>query len=104
GVSGQGLSVLGFGAASSIGFPASALAGDTLTGLALGVRGPSFTVPGVGLSVPSFGVVLNALATSSDVDVLATPHLIAMDNTEAEINVGQNVPLQTSGIPFASRL
>ncbi|AKF03913.1 type II secretion system secretin GspD [Sandaracinus amylolyticus] len=100
GVEGQGLSVLGFGAASSIGFPASALAGDTLTGLALGVRGPSFTVPGVGISVPSFGVVLNALATSSDVDVLATPHLIAMDNTEAEINVGANVPLQTSGIPF----
>ncbi|MDQ3032503.1 MAG: type II secretion system secretin GspD [Myxococcota bacterium] len=100
GVSGQGLSVLGFGAASSIGFPASALAGDTLTGLALGVRGPAFTVPGVGISVPSFGVVLNALATSADVDVLATPHLIAMDNTEAEINVGANIPLQTSGIPF----
>jgi general secretion pathway protein D len=100
GVSGPGLSVLGFGAANSIGFPQSALAGDTLTGLALGVRGPAFTVPGVGISVPSFGVVLNALASSADVDVLATPHLIAMDNTEAEINVGANIPLQTSGIPF----
>jgi general secretion pathway protein D len=94
------LSVLGFGAAQSIGFPASALAGDTLTGLALGVRGPGLEIPGIGVSVPSFGVVLTALATSSDVDVLATPHLIAMDNTEAEINVGANVPLQTSGIPF----
>lgn len=100
GVSGPGLSVLGFGAANSLGFPQSALTGDTLTGLALGVRGPAFTVPGVGISVPSFGVVLNALASSADVDVLATPHLIAMDNTEAEINVGANIPLQTSGIPF----
>jgi general secretion pathway protein D len=95
-----GLSVLGFGAASSIGFPASALAGDTLTGLALGVRGPALEIPGIGLSVPSFGVVLSALARSSDVDVLSTPHLLAMDNTEAEINVGANVPLQTSGVPF----
>lgn len=94
-----GLSVLGFGAANSIGFPASALAGDTLTGLALGVRGPNLpTIPGIGLSIPSFGVVLSALADSSDADVLATPHLIAMDNIEAEINVGANVPLQTSGL------
>lgn len=104
GVSGPGLSVLGFGAANSLGFPQSALTGDTLTGLALGVRGPAFTVPGVGISVPSFGVVLNALASSADVDVLATPHLIAMDNTEAEINVGANIPLQTSGIPFGGGL
>lgn len=94
-----GLSVLGFGAANSIGFPASALAGDTLTGLALGVRGPNLpTIPGIGLSIPSFGVVLSALADSSDSDVLATPHLLAMDNIEAVINVGANVPLQTSGI------
>lgn len=92
----QSLSVLGFGAAQSIGFPASAIAGDTLTGLALGVRGPALEVPGIGLSVPSFGVVLSALATAADVDVLATPHLIAMDNIEAEINVGSNIPLQTS--------
>jgi general secretion pathway protein D len=94
------LSVLGFGAAQSIGFPASALTGDTLTGLALGVRGPGLEIPGIGVSVPSFGVVMNALATSSDVDVLATPHLLAMDNVQAEINVGSNIPLQTSGIPF----
>lgn len=94
-----GLSVLGFGAATSLGFPASALTGDTLTGLALGIRGPNLpSIPGIGLSIPSFGAVLTALASSSDADVLATPHLIAMDNIEAEINVGANVPLQTSGI------
>lgn len=94
-----GLSVLGFNSLNSLGFPASALSGDTLTGLALGVRGPNIpAIPGIGLSIPSFGVVLSALADSSDADVLATPHLIAMDNIEAEINVGANVPLQTSGI------
>ena len=91
----QSLTVFGFQPAQSIGFPASAL---TLDGLAVGVRGPNITIPGIGLSIPSFGAVLNAVATSSDVDVISTPHLMAMDNTEAEINIGANVPLQTSGI------
>ncbi len=95
----QGLTVFGFGAQQSLGFPASALTSqDALSGLAVGVRGPSLQIPGIGLSIPSFGAVLTAMATSSDVDVLSTPHLIAMDNAEAEINVGANVPLQTSGI------
>ena len=97
---GAGFSVLGFGAATSLGIGTPAmLAGDTLTGLALGVRGPTIT-PVPGLSIPSFGAILTAIATSSDVDVLATPHLLAMDNIEAEITVGSNIPLQqnSSGI------
>ena len=95
---GAGFSVLGFGAATSLGIGTPAmLTGDTLTGLALGVRGPTIT-PVPGLSIPSFGAILTAIATSSDVDVLATPHLLAMDNIEAEITVGSNIPLQQNGI------
>lgn len=91
------LSVLGRGAGTSLGFPASA----ELEGLALGVRGPDiegFELPGLG-RIPSFGVALNAIAESGDANVLSTPHIIAMDNVQAEINVGQNIPLQTNGIP-----
>ncbi|MDW8245414.1 MAG: type II secretion system secretin GspD [Sandaracinaceae bacterium] len=96
----QGLTVFGFSAQQSLGFPLSTIANpDALAGLAVGVRGPSLQIPGIGVSVPSFGAVLTALATSSDVDVLSTPHLIAMDNAQAEINVGANVPLQTAGFP-----
>lgn len=85
-------SVLGFNAASTIvGLENNA---DFLTGLAVGVQGPNL----VGFSLPAFGVALNAAANSGDVNVLSTPHLIAMDNVEAEISVGQNVPLQTSGL------
>ncbi len=51
----------------------------------------------LGFSVPAFGVALNALSKSGDTNILSTPHIIAMDNEEAEISVGQNVPLQTSG-------
>lgn len=73
---------------------------DQLQGLALGVRGPGLdgtsNLLGTGLSVPAFGLVLNALATSGDANVLATPHIIATDNVAAEINVGENIPLQTN--------
>src|SRR5262249_46913957 len=39
---------------------------------------------------------INAISTTGDVNVLSTPHLIAMDNEEASINVGENLPLQQS--------
>jgi general secretion pathway protein D len=68
--------------------------------LALGVRGPTIenSQQLVGFSVPGFGVVVTALASSGDADVLSTPHIIAIDNTEAEISVGENIPLQTNGV------
>ena len=40
-----------------------------LTGLALGVRGQNIDAPGIGLSIPGFGVVITALATASDANV-----------------------------------
>lgn len=78
--------------------PASAA---SLQGLAAGAFGPveETSAQIIGTSIPSFGVLINALATSRDANVLSTPHIIALDNTEAEISIGQNVPLQTSGIP-----
>jgi general secretion pathway protein D len=71
-----------------------------LQGLALGVRGPgipgSSNLLGTGLTIPAFGAVINALASSGYADVLSTPHILATDNEDAEINVGQNIPLQTN--------
>ncbi|MBN1653212.1 MAG: type II secretion system secretin GspD [Deltaproteobacteria bacterium] len=71
---------------------------DFLTGLAVGVQGPTIDVPGLDMSIPSFGVALSAVAGSSDANILSTPHLIATDNVEAEISIGSNEPLQTSAI------
>ncbi|MEQ8456244.1 MAG: type II secretion system secretin GspD [Sandaracinaceae bacterium] len=90
------LSLFGFEASRSAGLDPSSL----LTGLAVGIRGPEVPQSAqlIGVSIPSFGVVLNAIANSGDVNVLSTPHIIAMDNIQAEITVGANVPLQTSGL------
>jgi general secretion pathway protein D len=71
----------------------------SLSGFLAGLQGPPITVPGLGLTLPSFAVVLNALQTSSDVNVISTPHVTMVDNTEGEIVVGQNVPFQAGFSP-----
>ena len=43
----------------------------------------------------NFAVILNALANDADSNILSTPSLVTLDNQEAEIIVGQNVPFVT---------
>ncbi len=70
---------------------------SSLNGFLAGIQGAPITVSGV--TFPSFGIVLQALQSSSDVNVISTPHLIMTDNTEGEIAVGQNVPFQAAYQP-----
>ncbi len=75
-----------------------------LSGLAMGVLGQSITIPitdpttgaSVELAVPAFGVAVHALASNSQVNILSDPSLLVVDNEEATINVGKNVPFKTS--------
>jgi general secretion pathway protein D len=73
---------------------------SSLNAFAFGIRGPglpgSENFLGTGISIPAFGILLNALAQTNDADILSTPHILATDNVPAEINVGQNIPLQTN--------
>jgi general secretion pathway protein D len=77
---------------------------STLNAFALGIRGPglpgSENLLGTGFSIPAFGILINALASTNDADILSTPHILATDNIPAEINVGQNIPLQTNSAGF----
>jgi len=41
------------------------------------------------------GALLQALETNNDVNVLSTPNLITLDNEDAKIVVGQNIPIVT---------
>ncbi len=43
----------------------------------------------------SFAAVVQALAADGDTNILSTPSLVTLDNEEAEIIVGQNVPFVT---------
>ena len=42
-----------------------------------------------------FGVILQALASTANTNILSTPSIMTIDNQEAEIIVGQNVPFKT---------
>lgn len=68
-----------------------------LQAFALGVRGPTIpfanVIPGVS-QIPSFGALLTAVAHSGSSDILSTPHILASDNTKAEIRVQLNTSLQ----------
>jgi len=45
--------------------------------------------------VQGLGALLQALSQTNDANVLSTPNLITLDNQEAKIVVGTNVPIQT---------
>ncbi len=69
----------------------------SLGGFLTGLSGPaSAELKDILPGVSSFTALLQALQTSSDVNVLSTPHLLASDNEDAEITVGQNVPFQAA--------
>jgi len=72
----------------------------SLGGFLTGLVGPTTAeLTDFGLPIPSVGLVVQALQASSDVNVLSTPHILAQDNEESEIIVGQNVPFQAGYNP-----
>ena len=79
---------------SSISPAAMFLSGDSKPGFLMALAGPSLEV--AGLSIPSLGIVLNALQTNTDVNVLSTPTILTLDNQEAEISVGERIPYITN--------
>lgn len=95
------------------------LAGPSLTDVAEGIatKNPAKAV-GRGLSLgalmqkdgnPEFAVLLQALEGNTNTNLLSTPSIMTIDNQEAEIVVGQNVPFRTgstasnnNGNPFVT--
>ena len=49
----------------------------------------------------SFGAVINAIATNSDANLLSTPSILTLDNQEAKILVGREVPFRTGSFSTA---
>lgn len=68
----------------------TAVAGALQPGLTVGVLQGSLAAGNITL-----GGLVHALETTGEANVLSTPNILTMDNEEAEIVVGQNVPFIT---------
>jgi general secretion pathway protein D len=66
----------------------------TAGGLLLGYLGERVTLPD-GTEIRSLGALARALEQQNLANVLSTPNLMTLDNAEAKIVVGQNVPFVT---------
>jgi len=70
-------------------------------GLNLGIIRGTITIPGINgadgkpLAIPNLQVLARALEGDSSANVLSTPNVLTLDNEEAKIVVGQNVPFIT---------
>ncbi len=96
--------LMGMGGLGITGFDAQQLMKG---GMAFGLQGPAVDVSTgstggeeltSSLSIPTFGFLLQAIQSNSDVNILSTPHILTMDNEEAEIQVGKQIPYRASGM------
>jgi general secretion pathway protein D len=91
---------------SDSGSVASFLSPANDSGAILGFGGGGtvqFTDPTSGqtITIPSLVGFLNFVASLTSVNILSTPQIIALDNEEAEIEVGENDPVSTTATPGA---
>ena len=63
-------------------------------GLNVGVVKGQITIPGIG-TVTNLSALARALETDANANILSTPNLLTLDNEEAKIVIGQNVPFIT---------
>lgn len=67
---------------------------DLLTAAA-GLDQPTLAVARFDTAGVSFGAVIQAISNTNKSDLLSTPSILTLDNQEAKIVVGQNVPFRT---------
>src|SRR5882672_7664675 len=85
--------------AATVAAPAAAAA--AANGLTVAVLGKSITLPN-GTTVQSLGALARALTSNQLGNILSTPNLLTLDNYQAKIVVGQNVPFVTGSFTTAA--
>mgnify|MGYP000380225183 CR=1 FL=1 len=68
--------------------------GNAARGLNVGIVRGQITLPGLG-TVINLGMLARALEADANANILSTPNLLTMDNEEAKIVIGKNVPFIT---------
>jgi general secretion pathway protein D len=76
-----------------LGISASPASADR--GLNIGVIKGVVTIPGISGQILNLGLLVRALETDNNANILSTPTLLTLDNEEARIVIGQNVPFVT---------
>ncbi len=64
-------------------------------GLNIGVVKGTIKIPGTTTEILNLGLLLRALENDANANILSTPTLLTLDNEEAKIVIGQNVPFVT---------
>jgi general secretion pathway protein D len=85
---GTGNSIVNLTSSGTTGLAGALVNNDLQQGLNIGWVHNIFGVQGL-------GALLQALSQTADANVLSTPNLITLDNQDAKIVVGTNVPIQT---------
>jgi general secretion pathway protein D len=63
---------------------------------------PTVAAAKVDIDGVSFGAVISALASLENANLLSTPSIVTLDNTEAKILVGQEVPFRSGSFTTSS--
>lgn len=64
-------------------------------GLSIGLMKGSVTIPGSNTAITSLGLLARVLESTGGANILSTPNIMTLDNEEAKLSVGQNIPLVT---------
>ena len=97
GINKSGTNVIGgtnFGGVGTNIISASQNIGSVGQGLNIGIVRGTINIPGIG-TILNLGVLARALESDTNVNILSTPNLFMLDNEEAQIIVGQQVPFVT---------
>ena len=84
--------VLGATSGSSSGSTSSSALGSALGAVPTGA---TFGIGAIAKGSLSYAALVRALASDSHTNILSTPSLVTLDNEEAQIVVGQNIPIKT---------
>jgi general secretion pathway protein D len=69
--------------------------GSVSRGLNIAIGGGTITLPGSSTPILNLSMLARALESYSGTNILSTPNIVTLDNEEAKIVVGQNVPFVT---------
>ncbi|WP_263322512.1 type II secretion system secretin GspD [Endozoicomonas sp. Mp262] len=67
------------------------------------VKNTSLNLGTLALRDKNFGVLVHALSTKTNNNILSTPSLLTLDNQEAEFLVGENIPIKTGSYQTSSQ-